>query len=260
MPVIQNKGQLWAVIVVLFAPVTAPYFFIRANSESSLKKKIVLVTVFYLCFFIVCTGEFYLFSKEKAYLAMARHTPEERQMIQMSEELMASTIALDEAIKELESMSKVISKRTAIGEALSFIGIVQVKIIRNKNDVERFTSFIQYYKASLEKEGFRDFLFIEDFFINPIVTAYLKGLEEYLADFKSLLNYTFDNFEYIDAKSPLELKNYDAYYLNYRRSVDRYSLLCTQRIKFQRSLLEKHPGLERYLPTMIQTDFLKVWE
>ena len=225
-----------------------------------MKKKVVLTTTFYLCLFIVCAGEFYLFFQGKAHLAMARHSPVERQMIQLSEEFMASTIALNGSIKALASRSKVMSKRAAIGEVLSFIGIVRVNIIRNKNDIERFKAFIRGYKEILEKEGYRDFLFIEDFFINPIVKAYLKGLEDYLADFERLLNYTFDNFERIDAKSPLELKNYDAYYLMYRRSVDRYNFLCTQRIEFQRRLFKKHPGLERYLPTITQTDFLKVWE
>ncbi len=260
MSVFPKKCPLWSVVVVLFAPVTAPYFFFQANPGIRLKKRIVGATVFYLCLLTVCTGEFYLFFQEQGRLAMVHHSPVERRMIQVSEELMASTRALDGAIKELESLSKVMSKRTSIGKTLSFIGIVRVKIIRNRNDVDRFTAFCQGYRGRFEKEGFKDFLFVEDFFINPVVKAYLKGLEDYLADFESLLNYTFDNFEGIDAKNPLQLKNYDAYYLKYRRSVDRSNFLSTQRIAFQRTFVEKHPGLERYLPTMLQTDFFKVWE
>ncbi len=257
---IQKKSSLWPVVAVLFAPVTTPYFFFQANPESRLKKRVVLTAVFYLCFVIVCAGEFCFFPQGKDRLAMDRYSPVERQTFRLSEELTASTRALDEAIKKFESLGKVMSKRMALGETLSLIGIVRVKMVRNRNDVERFTAFVQVYRAQLETEELQDFLLVGDFFSNPIVKAHYQSLDDCLDALESLLNYVFDNYDLIDAKRSLQLKNYDAYYLKYRRSVDRYNSFCTQRTALQKTFLEKHPDRKLYLPTMIQTDFFKVWK
>ena len=253
---VRKKKPVWWAIFSFFAPVTAPYFFFKA----SLKKRFIFTIFFYLGLVLVCGGEFYLFSKEKVEFKLANYSPAARHMIQLSDELKNSTAEFDNAIKELESMSKVVSKPTGIAEALSFIGTVRVKMIKNRSDVKQFIAFSKDYKAVLEKEGFDDIFFMEDFFTNPVVVVYLKSLEDYLESFETLLNYTLDNFNNIEAKSPVHIQNYDAYYMKYRQAVDRHNRLCVKRIEFQKTIVEKHPGLEQYLPTMIQTDFLKLWE
>ena len=219
-----------------------------------------LVILFYLCFMLVCGVEAHRFFQEKERLTMAGHSSLQRRMIQLSDKLKLSTRAFDLAIRELESMSKTVSTRTKIGETLSFIGTVKVRMIENRNDADQFIAFVTDYKTSLQNEGFNDFLFVEDFFTNPVVILHLKNLEDYLEEFESLLSYTFDNFESIDSKSANHLQNYDAHYIKYRRTVDRHNLFCRKRMEFQNSLLAKHPDLKLYLPTMIHTDFLKVWE
>lgn len=216
--------------------------------------------LFGISFLVVGAGEFYLFSQERARFKLASFSPAVRQMIQLSDTLKESNTLLDHAIKKLEEKSKAISNRESLGDILTFIGEFHVIIEKNRGDVERFIFFTRDYKTLLEKEGFNDLLSMEEFYTNPVVITYLKSLDSYLSDFEKLLAYTFDNFETIKRKKPEQVKNYDAYYMNYRRAVDSHNRLCVKRIEFQKTIIEKHPGLESYLPTMIQTDFLKLWQ
>ena len=245
----------WALIVLL-APVTAPYYFFKASE----KRRVLFTILFGLSFLVVGAGEFYLFSQERAHLKMAAYSPVARQMIQLSDNLKATTTALDHDIKKLEEMSKVVSNRESLGKVLAFISDFRVKIDKNSAAVERFISFTRDYKTLLEKEGFNDILFMEEFYTNPVVITYLKSLDSYLSDFEKLVTYAFDNVENLVIKNPEQVHNYDAYYMNYRRAVDSHNRLCVKRIEFQKAIIEKHPGLELYLPAMIQTDFLKLWE
>jgi len=252
----QKKAPASWALIVLLAPVTAPYYFFKASQ----KQRVIFTILFGLSFLVVGAGEFYLFSQEKARLKMAAYSPAVRQMIQLSDTLKESTTLLDHAIRKLEEKSKAISNRESLGDILTFIGEFHVIIEKNRGDVERFISFTRDYKTLLEKEGFNDILSMEEFYTNPVVITYLKSLDSYLSEFEKLVTYSFDNFESIDRKTPQQVRNYDVYYMNYRRAVDTHNRLCVKRIEFQKTIIEKHPGLELYLPTMIQTDFLKLWQ
>ncbi|MDY0219698.1 MAG: hypothetical protein RBR67_00970 [Desulfobacterium sp.] len=254
---LKQKFPSQSVLFVLLAPVTAPYFFLRANPGSSPWKKTMGVILFYLCFMFVCGVEIHSFSQETGRLTMGGHSPLQKRMLQLSDKLKSSTRAFYLAIRDLESAGTTVSSRSNIDKTTSSIETLRVRMVENKNDVDQFLSFVRHYKASLQNNGFSDSLLIEEFFTDPVVTLHLKSLEAYLAAFESLLNYTFDNFETINSKSNRHLKNYDAYYINYRRAVDRHNLLCLRRIKYQNALLVKHPELKLYLPSMIHTDFLK---
>ena len=56
------------------------------------------------------------------------------------------------------------------------------------------------------------------------------------------------------------LKNYDEYYLRYRRAVDSHNRLNVNRIVFQNAFLLKYPDIKPYLPGKRQTDTFRVWE
>ena len=55
-------------------------------------------------------------------------------------------------------------------------------------------------------------------------------------------------------------KNYDEYYLRYRRAVDSHNRFNVKRIDFQNSFLKKHPEIKPYLPGERQTETFRLWE
>jgi len=75
------------------------------------------------------------------------------------------------------------------------------------------------------------------------------------------LKYTHVNFYNItEYKTREHLKNYDEYYLRYRRAVDAHNRFNVKRIEFQNSFLKKHPDIKPYLPGERQTETFRLWE
>lgn len=253
---IWKKTPLWWALVVLLAPVTAPYYFFKASEGY----RGVFTTFFCLSFFLVGAGEGYIYYQDKIDFKYSNYSPVGRQLVQLSKKLKKSSIVLDKAIEHLEILSKVESTRTGIGETLTYIGTVQARRIENKGDIERFLAFTRDYRRILEKEGADALLSMEAYYSDPVVVSHLESLEDYLPAFDELLRYTFDNFRDIELKSSKHRENYDAYYMKYRRKVDRHNTLCTKRIQYRNALVQKRPELEYYLPTIHQTDYLKMWQ
>ncbi|MBI9089187.1 MAG: hypothetical protein JEZ12_08225 [Desulfobacterium sp.] len=253
---IVKKTPVWWPLVVLLAPVTAPYYFFKASQTH----RVLFMMLFCLSFVLVGAGEGYIYIQDKINFKYADYSPVGRQLVQLSKQLKKSTIALDEAIEKLEMMSKVESTRTGIGESLAYIGTVQARRIENKGDIERFLAFTRDYRGVLEKEGADTLLILESYYSDPAVVTHLESLADYLPAFEELLRYTVDNFRNIDLKSSKHRENYDAYYMKYRRKVDRHNTLITKRIRYRDALVAKHPEIEYYLPTIHQTDVLKMWE
>jgi len=91
--------------------------------------------------------------------------------------------------------------------------------------------------------------------------VHYKSLEAYLDNFEALLTYSYTNFYNIkDAKSKGHLKNYDEYYLRYRRAVDAHNRFNVKRIEFQNEFLHKYPSIKPYLPGKRQTETFMLWE
>ncbi len=253
---IRKKTPIWWPLVVLLAPVTAPYYFFKASRTH----RGVFMTLFCLGFALVGAGEGFLYYQEKIDFKYSHFSPVGRQLVQLSKDLKKSTIALDEAIEKLEMMSKVESTRTGIGDSLTYIGTVQARRIENKGDIERFLAFTRDYRDVLEKEGADTLLILEDYYSDPAVVTHLESLSDYLPAFEEVLRYTFDNFRDINLRSSIHRENYDAYYMKYRRKVDRHNAFITKRVQFRNGLVAKHPKLEYYLPIIHRADVLRMWE
>ncbi len=253
---ILKKTPVWWGLVVLLAPVTAPYYFFKASQ----RYRGVFLTFFCLSFALVVAGEGYLYYQEKIDFRHSHFSPVGRQLVQLSKKLKESTVALEKAIQQLEAMSKVESTRTGIGETLTYIGTVQVRRIENKGDIARFLAFTRDYRKILEKEMADTLLSMEEYYSGPVVVNHLESLEDYLPAFEELLRYTFDNFREIEMRSSKHRKNYDAYYMRYRQTVDRHNKLCAKRIQYRDALVQKCPELKYYLPTIYQIEYLRMWE
>ncbi|MCP4119499.1 MAG: hypothetical protein GY737_29695 [Desulfobacteraceae bacterium] len=253
---LRKKTPVWWALVVLLAPVTAPYFFFKASRSF----RGVFTTFFCLSFLLVGAGEGYIYYQDRIDFKYSNFSPVGRQLVQLTKKLKKSTHSLDKAIEHLEVLSKVESTRTGIGETINYIGTVQMRRIENLGDIERFLAFTRDYRSVLEKEGADTLLALEAYYSDPMVVGHLESLKDYLPAFEELLRYTFDNFRDIELKSSKHRENYDVYYLKYRRKVDRHNRLCGKRIQFRDSMVRDQPELDYYLPVIHQTDYLRMWQ
>ena len=253
----KNALPHWWAAVVLFAPVTAPFFFYRSRKEESM----VLIMVFLCLFSIVAGIEFYLYARYMDVNKYADLPPVTRQMIRLSEELRQSTIDLDTALIKLENLSKVESRTREIEKTIDFIGKLRIIMTQNKAAIDKLVIFAKNHKDFFEKKELFWVMDIQQFYKNYNVVQHYKSLQKYLDNFEELLRYTYTNFSYItEHKSAEHLKNYDEYYLRYRRAVDSHNRFNVKRIEFQNKYLLAHPEIKAYLPGERQTETFRLWE
>ncbi len=252
----KNKKPKWWALVILLAPITFPYYILKTKKE----KGVVFVMIFLASFSAVIAGEVFLYSVERERSRYEDVPPLTRQMLRLTDELEAATEKLNSAIIKLEEMSKVESRIDKISETIDFIGRVKILIRKNRESISKVITVANNYKDYFQQEG-RDWVFqIEAYYSNEAVVTHFKTLDTYLDTFERLLIYTLEHFyEINDAKDPRAQKNYDAYYMRYRRAVDRYYRFNLRRIEFQRAFLETYPALEEYLPGKRYTDSFRVW-
>ncbi|MEA1967813.1 MAG: hypothetical protein U9N77_06305 [Thermodesulfobacteriota bacterium] len=251
----QNVSRWWA-LPAFFAPVVTFYYFIKTRAA----KGIVPLLISVILLAAVGTGETIIYSIEKEKAEFAKYSPVARQMIILSRKLKITTTDFDNAIEKLEQLSKIESSRSSMAETMEFIRGTRVLILKNRDAVRRLKVFASDYSAVLKKENLLWMKNIAYYYNNKTIIQYDTSLDYYLDSFETLLQYTFENFNAIDGKSSVHLRNYDAYYMKYRRAVDRHNILGVQRIQFQNRFLRQHPQLKSYLPAIHHAGFLKLWE
>ncbi|MFO7886330.1 MAG: hypothetical protein R6U68_16055 [Desulfobacteraceae bacterium] len=252
----KHRVSKWWALAVFVSPLVSIYYFIKTRAL----KGAVPVLFVIASFAAVGVAEKMIYSMEKEKAVLKSFSPVVRQLLVLSKDLKNATIRLDNGIEKLEQLSKIQSRRAGVGETIDYIGELRVLILENKTAVTRLNLFISDYRDLLEKENLLWMENIKEYYNNDIVVRYEKSLQGYLDAFETLLQYIFDNFEKIDSKSSVHIKNYDAYYMKYRQAVDRHNRIGVKKIKFQNNFLDEHPRLKPYLPATRQTDFLKLWE
>ncbi len=252
----KNQPRWWA-FIVLFVPVTTPYFIFKSRKESGF----ILFMVFLLTFSAVAGVEFFLYSNYMEKNKYSHLSPVTRQMLHLCDELKTSTITLDHALGKLENLSKVQSRVKEIRTTIEFIDQLRLIMIENQDDINRLAAYTSDYKSFFNRKKFEWVFNIQKFYTNRTVIQHYKSLQKYLDNFAELLKYTHVNFYNItEYKSTQHLKNYDQYYLRYRRAVDAHNRFNVKRIDFQNSVLKKHPDIKPYLPGERQTDTFKLWK
>ncbi|MEA2059156.1 MAG: hypothetical protein U9P10_01240 [Thermodesulfobacteriota bacterium] len=252
----KHRVSKWWALAVFVSPLVSIYYFIKTRAL----KGAVPVLFVIVSFAAVGVVEKMIYSMEKEKAVLESFSPEIRQLLVLSKDLKTVTIRLDNGIEKLEQLSKIQSRRVGVGKTIDYIGELRVLILENKTAVTRLNLLISDYRDLLEKENLLWMENIKAFYNNDIVVRYEASLQSYLETFETLLQYIFDNFEKIDSKSSVHIKNYDAYYMKYRQAVDRHNRIGVKKIKFQNNFLVEHPRLKPYLPSTRQTDFLKLWE
>lgn len=252
----RNLPKWWAAIVFA-APVTTPYFIFKSRKA----KGFILCLIFLGCFFFVVAGEIHIYSKIKAEYKYNHLPPVTRQLIRYSEILKLTTQNLDDDLVELEQRSKVQSKVEKLKQTIIFIGELRMAMHDNQAAIKQLVRFVEKHREFFIQKDLQWVYEIQRFYSNRIVIAHFKSLENYLDNFENLLRFCYQNFDLITkAESTIHLKNYDEYYLRYRRAVDSHNKLNVKRIQFQNDFLKRYPDIRAYLPAKRQTEAFRLWE
>ncbi len=246
----------WYAAAVFLAPVTFPYFILKIRKEAG----IIIMMIFMALFSAVCAGEIILYSIQKHNARFDSMTPFTREMIVLTENIKQSSSKLNNGLIKLEALSKVESRKSQLMETITFITYLRNVIDENQQAIDKMLAYAKNHKDYFQAKNLEWIFGIEHFYNNHNVIQHQKSLEKYLDAFEDLLRYTYTNFELIDvAKDPKYLKNYDEYYIRYRRAVDAHNRFNVKRLEYQNRFLEQYPELTPYLPGKAQPDAFRLW-
>ena len=252
----RNLPKWWAA-VVFAAPVTILYFIFKSRKGQSLT----LLMILFVCFSLVTVSEIFIYSKMKTKYKYVHLPPVTRQLIRYSEILKQTTQNLDNDLVELEQQSKVQSKVDKLGQTIVFIGELRQSMHDNQAAIKQMVEFVENHRDFFTRKDLQWVYEIKRFYNNRIVIAHFKSLEKYLDNFETLVRFCYRNFDAITkAESTIHLKNYDEYYLRYRRAVDSHNRFNVKRIEFQNAFIKKYPEIKAYLPAKRQTEAFRLWE
>ncbi len=252
----KKRPQWWAALVLL-APVTFPFFVYKSRKTLNINHLMIFVSIF--C--VVAGSEFFLYSNYMEKNKYSHLPPVTRQMIVLSEALRQSTINLDTALVQLENLSKVESRIHELKNTVEFIAELRIIMVKNNNAIQQLVQYTKNHNDFFSKKDLQWVFNVQQFYNNHNVIQHYKSLKKYLNDFEELLRYTHLNFYNItEHKDPEHLRNYDEYYIRYRRSVDSHNRFNVKRIDFQNQYLKKFPDIKAYLPGERQTDTFRLWE
>ncbi|MCK5541574.1 MAG: hypothetical protein KAI40_02700 [Desulfobacterales bacterium] len=250
----KKKSKLWA-LIVFFAPVTAPYYIFRTKKEEGLT----WIMIFLASFSVVVASEVTLYTFKKEKMKYSDQPPVIRQALRIADELQETTEKFDYAIIELEEMSRILSGLEKIDETAEYIGTVRLAGGANKATVSKLINYIGNYRSYYNKKNVQWVFLIEEYYKSDVIRRHLDSFEEYLSAFEDLLLFSYKNFYKIsELENPKALRNYDAYYLQYRRAAEKFSKYNLQRTEYQNQFVQEHPKIEAYLPGVRQSDVFSI--
>ncbi len=250
----KDKSKLWAVII-FFAPVTAPYYIFKTKREEG----ITWIMIFIASFSAVVAGEIALYTFNSEKLKYSDQTPVVRQALRIADELQTTTEEFDSTILHLEHMSRIVSGLEKIGDTVNYISTVRQAGEKNKAMVSKLINYIDNYRSYYNKKNVKWVFQIEEYYNNKIVRLHLDSLDEYLNSFEDILVFSYKNFYKIaELEDTKALRNYDAYYLKYRRSAEKFSKYNSHRTEYQNQFVQEYPEIEGYLPGVRQTDVFSI--
>ncbi|SLM30477.1 membrane hypothetical protein [Desulfamplus magnetovallimortis] len=252
---IKYKMPVWWAPLVFFAPAATPIYLIKTRR----KKSVIPIAVCLLISVVVLAGEGFLFSKAKDKAELASHSPAAREIIKFTDRIKDVVNTLNYYTIKLEEVSGVGASTANINETLDFVTDMKALLREHENLINGFTMTVNDYRNLLIAEKLGWLLNIEGYYTETVVVKYLKSFDAYLESFESLLKYTGEYFDEIQMKSLKHRKNYDGYYMNYARALDRHSRIDVGRMKYQYNFLKHYPDLEPYLPKVLDSRFFKIW-
>ena len=252
---VKQQMPLWWGPLVFFAPAAIPFYFIKTRR----KKSILPLTIFLVICILAGTGEALLYSRMKEKVEFANRSPAAKEIIRLTHNLRYTIKQLNYFTTQLEESGGVGASTKNINKTLTFIGAMKSLMKEYTTVVKRFSLMVNDYRNLLIDEKLHWLLNVEEYYSETVITKYTTSLDHYLNTFEALLKYTGKHFEKIQMKSAKYLKNYDGYYMNYARALDRHRRMDVSRMKYQHNFLRYHPALEPYLPKMLDSRFFKIW-
>ncbi len=250
----KKKSKLWA-LIIFFAPVTTPYYIFKTRKEEGL----IWIMIFLATFSAVVAAEITLYTFKSEKLKYSDRPPVVRKALRMADELKKTTKEFDLAIIELEQRSRILSGMDKIKETAEYIESVRLIGNTNKAIVLELINYIHNYRSYYSKKDVKWVFQIEEYYKNHAIQMHLDSLGEYLDSFETLLLFSYKNFYMIsELENPKALRNYDAYYLQYRRAAEKYSKYNLLRNEYQKQFIQNYPEIKVYLPGVRQTDVFNV--
>ena len=241
----QAKLSIWLVPMVLLAPVTMPYVIFRARKKQGL----IPFVIFMVLMVTVCVGEGVIWSNQKEAKRIADIPPLTRQLLDLCDTLKQSNIEVNQGLLKLESISQTESTAQQLGDTLTFVQELREILAANRDAIRELLEFADNHRTYLDRKGLGWVYQLKEFYTHPRVTRMDKSLEIYLDHFEQMLNYAYTYiYEISEIFEPAYMKNYDQYYIRYRRAVDQYIAYNSDRIHFQSKFMEGAPDILDYLP------------
>ncbi len=250
----KEKPKLWA-LVIFFAPITAPYYIFQTKKEEG----ITWIMIFLASFSAVVAGEAFLYNFEKERLKYNDQPPIVRQALVFADELKKTTKDFDLKILELEQMSRIVSGLDKIKETIEYISIVRSTGEKNEAMLSKLMNYIDNYQSYFAKKNIQWVFQIKKYYQNEEVLLHLASLNEYLDSFEDVLMFSYKNFyKIVELEDSKTLRNYDAYYLKYRRATEKFSKYNLRRTEYQNEFVMANPKVSAYLPGIRQTDIFDI--
>ena len=252
----RRKMPIWWGPLVFFAPMVVPLYLIKTRR----KKSILPIVIFLSVFVLVGVGEGFLFSKFKEKTVYEKYSPVVQEVIRMANDIRSVVKKVNNIIGELEDKRGVSASPENIEEALVFIRSARAQMDQYTRVVANFNAASNEYHDRLRSEKLGWILYLQRYYKEKIVVKYLKSFVQYLQSFAAMLEYTKAHFYEIQGKEAKARRNYDSYYLNYVRALERHERLDVARMRFQRNFLKQHPKLKHYLPSVLNRQLIDIWQ
>ena len=150
----------WWVIMVLFAPITTPWFIFKSRKASG----IIVFMVFLMTFSAVGGTEFFLYTKYMEKNRYSNLSPVIQQMIHLTEDLKTTTVEFDKALVKLAGLSRVDSRIHEIKNTIDFIYEIRDIQTANKNAILRLEKYLYDYKSFFVTKDFSWLFKIQEFY------------------------------------------------------------------------------------------------
>lgn len=246
----------WAVVALVFPP-ALPVFVVKVNKG----KPYAIAVLSMLLLIMVVAGEAYLHGNRSGQEPVAALPPIIKKVISINETVKTSTIQLYEMSKRLDSISMVQSRITDIRNLVEIIQELRTQVDKNHQHIDALLTFINEHETYLQNQNLAWIFVIRDFYSDDIIHHHQQSRTQYLNAFERMLIYMHDNFENImEVKNQVHLKNYEAYYMIYRRAADNHNRYNRKRLLFQNQFVQSNPEVKPLLPGSHHLEPFKFWD
>ncbi len=250
----KQKKPLWWSAVVLFAPVTTPYFIVKSEKKGK------WMTLFLLSFLLVAGAEGYIWYKEYKQDQIDRLHPVDRTAIRLTNIIEANFSEMNAIMKSLDIKDTIASGKKDIITSKDSIKRGRILIKQSQKATKQFAVLVTDYAPYFQKTHQNWALELKNFYQSRHMVKYYSTTKQYLEEFEKFLNYVQTHFEEIRNHKSRAMENYDHYFIGYRRGLDRYQKYGNERMKAQMALTNHYPELKKYLPEKIQKRAVNVWK